>query len=97
MTKIYEITDSTSDETFFCLGIFSTQQKALDSIDEVIKAQGVSRLFENDHEEYCEITIKERELDTWCDGGKEVVKLKWTEEYDKDDELYWKPLIDQDN
>jgi hypothetical protein len=80
MGKIYEIVDSTSDEMYFTMGLFSELGAAEDAVmggepDTLPRAD-----FDGD---FIRIEIRERDLNDLTDSlGKTVRTYEWIREYE---------------
>jgi hypothetical protein len=86
--NIYEVVDSTSDENYWTLGIFSTLEEAkreIELCDEPADLGGDRE--END--ECCAVEIRERKFG-WGGIGRKVAEYWWTSAYDEaKDEYGW--------
>lgn len=77
---IYEIVDTTSDEVYYPQGVFSTLEEAIKFVTTAPCA--------TDPDEYCENTIRRRELNRLTDStGKDVYRVLWEYDYEDQD---WK-------
>ena len=75
MDYIYEIMDSTNDEMYYSQGVFAT-------LEEAVRHVTTEPCFD-DADDYCENTIRQRQLGNLTSGvGKVVYLVLWEYDYE---------------
>jgi hypothetical protein len=72
ITDVFEIVDSSDDELYFTLGIFSSLEKAIAAVE----SWGDDPELENGIDEYQKVEIRQRKLDSFEDF-REVWTREW--------------------
>ena len=76
---VYEIVDSSDDEMYFPVGIFSSLEKAIAAVER----WGNDPELENGLDEYQKIEIRQRRLDSF-DNFREVWTREWVWDFEDD-------------
>ena len=76
---VYEIVDSSDDEMYLPLGIFSSPKNAI----AVVESWGDDPELENGIDEYQKVEIRERKLDS-LDNCREVWTKEWVWDFEDD-------------
>ena len=79
--RIYEITDTSDDEIFYQIGVFSSLENAISMIDSWNES---GPELENNSEFYQRVTVTERPLDE-CHPGKKVHERAWSYDFNSGD------------
>ena len=86
MDTIYELRETTIEETYHQMGFFKTLAAAIQKAEETHNCNPLS----NDPDEYVKLTIVEQRLDVVSTHGKIVYECEWIEKWDEDsDEARW--------
>lgn len=80
---VYEMVDTTEDETYFTLGIWDTLDEAIAALDSCKSPTDLDVL--SCYDEYVCVEIRERKLG-WCSNGKTVYTREWDRVWDEDED-----------
>ena len=86
--SVFEVVDSSNEETYWTLGIWPTLQKALAALD-VENPEDVGCSEADEYDEHRTIEVRERKIG-WGGSGKRVAKVEWKATWDEPaDEYKW--------
>lgn len=86
--SVFEVVDSSNEETYWTLGIWPTLQEALSALD-VENPEDVGCNEADEYDEHRTIEVRERKIG-WGGSGKRVAKVEWKATWDEAaDEYKW--------
>jgi len=90
--KIYELTDNTSDEQYYTIGLFLTMEEAIAVVDD--DQQDVINELGDD---YASVTISERQVGKvdWSGTGVVVWERAWAMNYNESEDVYKWEIVDK--
>lgn len=86
--SVFEVVDSSNEETYWTLGIWRTLQEALAALD-VENPEDVGCNEAEEYDEHRTIEVRERKIG-WGGTGKRVAKVEWKATWDEPaDKFKW--------
>jgi hypothetical protein len=86
--SVFEVVDSSNEETYWTLGIWPTLQEALAALD-VENPEDVGCNEADEYDEHRTIEVRERKIG-WGGSGRRVAKVEWKATWDEPaDEYKW--------
>lgn len=86
--SVFEVVDSSNEETYWTLGIWPTLQDALSALD-VENPEDVGCNEADEYDEHRTIEVRERKIG-WGGSGKRVAKVEWKATWhEATDEYKW--------